>query len=688
VSLSSAHSVQACGHPIPFRTSPVFPLTKRFIVPDLKEETGTLAFACFDPAFPVLARLSNDAPPEVSQGVLFSLGLASVIFWSRSDNALSQLEQAAGAKSRSSETWKIVRGELQHVECNCPTPDPIDASLMVLPPHDVLPVPARATVDEFVSSICLLIQKIQTHVPGELPTFIKLIDRVRELVAEMVYACRPDGPPPPTLSEHAPGELATDRKLAEQILHQAWDRLIQINSALSYLPTQALSGAVPILERRSLIRRHSLLGVGTAVLALTRLARSIEHAFSIGALEEGIEKIGALARPLPGLDHLPEYETKDWALSSVSTWKAQLSKRSTYVKLPYFSGRLGFRETEYTISASLQSLTAGADPEWSFLTLTHEMVHGHVRNLLTLIFQDNPDRGASERWSRFHQRYAARVDQRPPADESLVDSLRAVILAYCSLAQTHGSLTREPDHGRRPSVGRLVGYEFFLPDEADLWHLFETEYRNISEILVHVLDLHYFYASRLSAYVPLIWRSWAPIPQVKGDLRQYILRTLLVASSKLDGTPYQRFKKAKGRVAELLTPLSQGNHRGSRTIREALAVVAGDRSQDALFQPFYASLILVDLARHVLTSDAIRGAVNGRDPHITRKSVPTNFEEWLEYDLPEGFVDTEVQAPAVLLADRLLRNSTLGGPTHLEAETVKLFLACASRPDANGDYHG
>ncbi|MDO8723253.1 MAG: hypothetical protein Q7J31_13670, partial [Syntrophales bacterium] len=105
---------------------------------------------------------------------------------------------------------------------------------------------------------------------------------------------------------------------------------------------------------------------------------------------------------------------------SVIRWQGKVSRRAWYPKLPYFSGRLGFRETEHTISAAVQSLEAGSDLEWSLLTVTHELLHGHVRNLITVLFQGDLKTEPEKQWMEFYQRYKALVDQKEPAANELV----------------------------------------------------------------------------------------------------------------------------------------------------------------------------------------------------------------------------------------------------------------------------
>lgn len=127
-----------------------------------------------------------------------------------------------------------------------------------------LPLTERSLIDEFKITIKLLLLKLTTHMPFELPKIQSLIEEVNKLITELVYLNNTVGTAPDTLSEFSPEDL-TGKKINQAIRHQNIDRLIQINSALSYVSTQAFSGAIPILERRSLIRRNSLLGIGSAI---------------------------------------------------------------------------------------------------------------------------------------------------------------------------------------------------------------------------------------------------------------------------------------------------------------------------------------------------------------------------------------------------------------------------------------
>jgi hypothetical protein len=525
-----------------------------------------------------------------------------------------------------------------------------------------LPLAIQVTLDEFVANIAVTLPKIQLHNPGETDMLLSLISLVDELVSDM---------------------LSADSSLATQILHQNIDRLVQINSALSYLATQALSGAVPILDRRSLIRRYSLLGVGTAVLALTRIAHSIESAFAEGSIETILEDWGNKLAVLPGLDSLPLYDPSNWRRSSSHVFDRALDVRGICPKLPYFSGRLGFRETEYTISAALQSLAIGLSAEWSFLTVTHEMVHGHVRQLLSIILLGDVNASSDEKWRGIYDSFSIRFNHEKPPDEGLLESLRAVLLTYCCLSAGLGSLTEptpKPDRAPR-GVNRF--YAKLLKSDV-LRSVLADEFRNISEILVHILDMHYFYRSGVSHYITLIWKSWSKAPQVRADLRQYLLRSLLVIASTKPGTEKERFDSSLEHLRELLTRAKGENGARLPVIEEAVDLLRGDYPRTDLFLPFFASLILVDLAHQFLMSSRIRSAIHAADPHLSPAHDFATNEEWLKYEMADGFVDEDVMSPTAYIADRLTNRINEDAERDTEAETVLMFLACSSRQRGGG----
>lgn len=662
-----ATTLQECDHPWSFRTSPIFPLREDFTNPDL--DSYFIYFYCFQPAFPVLGRLHDVGSERLTKRLWYSIGLASILLISEDPELHKELLRKAPHSPTAVETWEVKRQRIVQVIPSITAAMTYDPQSLAVPAYGNLPPDQRAVVDEFIATLAVVAPKVALHIPSEFETFPRLASQMSEFITELVYISNPKGTPPPTLGEYTEDMIRMDPFLRQRIFHQAIDRLIQVNSALSYVSTQMLCGAVPILERRSLIRRHSLLGVGSAILALTRLARSVELAFSEFAVEEIIGVRMGEAKPLPGLDQLPAYDHSAWTDYSIDRWEGKVGTRAWYPKLPYFSGRLGFRETEYTISAALQSLAAAASTEWSLLTLTHELLHGHVRNIISVVFQGDPNKRPEDKFAEFYKDFGSMIRGDRVARNEL-ESLRAIMLTYCCLTVGHGSLTTKADTSDQ-------AFEIDLPSEEDLWYILENESRNISEILVHVLDLHYFYGSRLTAYVPLIWRSWATVPHVSGDLRQYILRSLLAICTTVTGSAYERFNISVSRLAELLENGAEGL-RNLPLIQAVIDYINNEELRHDLVLPFSASIILADLASTVLLSKSIRAKLLA-DPLGHWIDDKESFEQRYEYRLPDGFSETRVQSPAALLLGAALQG--LGQPDqdiNMEAETAKLLLACCS----------
>ncbi|MDL5051915.1 hypothetical protein QQ054_38575 [Oscillatoria amoena NRMC-F 0135] len=654
-----------------FRVSSVFPLDEENCIKTLAN--GYIYFLSFENAYRVLGRVSNIGGKGLQERTFFSLGLASIILITEQEESYDELMSIANATPNAIEIWKISNSTatIEHVDIK---KGAHSIEFETLPDYSTLHISERAIIDEFFISIRLVLIKLNSHMPGELLRIESLIDEVRTLVTELIYIQNPKASVPESLSEFSNQDL-NNKKIAQQIWKQNLDRIIQVNSALSYISTQAFSGAIPILERRSLIRRNSFLGIGSAMLALNRITRYIEDAFSQIPFNEIITEYMPKAAALNGIEELAIYDKREWYQSSIDLFSNGINASGKFHKLPYFSGRLGYRETEYSIAAALQSLSSGSGLEWSLMTLTHEMLHGHVRNIISAIFYG--DKGwrretqRTEFYNRFKKKHSKRLN-----NERLIDSVRNIILYYCSLTFTHGSLSLKIQSKTSAHEPEIV-----LPLIDDLWSRLEQEYRNISEIFVHVLDLHYFYASRVSVYIPLIWASWVSLPHINGDLRQYILRSLLSLASKEDGSAFDRFLSSVLKFKEILEKY-QDTKLNHPTIKDVIEIL-NDRNllNSEYFFAFKASLFIVDLVKEVFTSKKIRSFFL-KDDFVNFENDEASFEQAFTYELPNGFNDESIAAPLAYLLHKMiieLENDT--SMADLEKETAIMFLALNSTPN-------
>jgi hypothetical protein len=324
--------------------------------------------------------------------------------------------------------------------------------------------------------------------------------------------------------------------------------------------------------------------------------------------------------------------------------------------------------------------------------MTHEILHGHVRIVIDAIFDrvrpDDPKK-TDEYWEHIFARFRAHMLGESEGNK-LIDSARSVLLSYCCIVPTMGSLTQLPSRPRITTRGTKVG-EVGIPTEASiLRRRLEEENRNISEIIVHVLDLFYFYDEDFDSYNRAVWSSWRAVPSVLRDVRQYVLRMLLARTSLDRGDDIERFARARNQLKENLAQLNADC--GSDAVLEgalsllSLAVEPNvtERTAEAnhpLYQPFSAAIRIVDFAKNCLASGVVRQGLF-RDDFLGS----LNGESGLEFAFTPGrFADRSVHSVAEFIAWRARSNNTLSAEEDgEERRTAWLFLACGRLPDVAG----
>ncbi|MGH9831264.1 MAG: hypothetical protein ACREDR_49305, partial [Blastocatellia bacterium] len=306
--------------------------------------------------------------------------------------------------------------------------------------YKALPQALRTIVDEFVISVHVIASKTDAEEHERVEQFQGLVERVDGFIEELLYLYTLQGRPPERFWTHN-SEVRTSQLVRDKYIQQIVDRLIQINSALSYVSTQMHSGSVPILERRSLIRRNSLLGIGTALRALDRIIGFIDSAFRAVNFEEIIRNQLGLAKPLNGTEDPAFPDRTGWSAANLQTFELGVAPEASSQKLAYFSSRSGFRESEFAITAALNALWNGLSLEWSLMTITHEMLHSHVRLLLTFLFFRAAGSEA-DNYRHFYERFQNKAIRRHIIDDySLLDSLRELIFSYCLRTRKCGSIS-------------------------------------------------------------------------------------------------------------------------------------------------------------------------------------------------------------------------------------------------------
>lgn len=531
-----------------------------------------------------------------------------------------------------------------------------------------------------------LLQEIEIHLrevtrvaalymPEELRKLEKIVTAANQIIHEIAFFQRPEATPPPHLSETEITEFRRDGFARHQRINQGLTQLIQLNSSLAYAVSQASSGTVPILERPCLVSQCSLLGVGTAYRALSAIGGYIEGVFEKYPV---LKSIDSTYRSPEGFEVFPlvfRYRPDEWKKRNLSL-QMQTTTEVIKPKITYFSSRNGFGEARFSVTSATQVLHAGDSVRWSLMTITHELLHAHVTGLLTTVLGEEPEIGMSDAaFTRYHEAFVQAIKNsdagKPFIPPKAIDSLRYIIFAF---AAARGSVREQLNANHRSGTESNARDELDIGVPEDVED-FKREFRNalrlFEEILVHTLDIRYFYAGDQDLFLGLLWESWTTVPAVVGDLDTYLLRSLAAVASLETGSVNQRLKQAFERLASKLTELSANAPENEFLKRAKNHLLA---KKPRLIEMSYPNLYIADMAAIFLYSKEIEGAFWSGDDNID-----TGSQDRLVYSMDTGdFSGSKVGNPIPFLADRLRRTPDDFGDLDEDYRSAWLLLAAAS----------
>lgn len=641
-----------------YRISPIFPVSPEHArLPDLSSEIYIGLFAPAN-AFQTIGELLAHSGVKSEGQLWFGYGIASLVVFASSADILDVLQQDYSEQLRWAEQWHI-RNHLLEVKSQW-TANPVSFSRddFRLEAAKVAADPDIAhIVEEIGHGLNALVPLAAQHAPAYLSMLRRLANEIGvfiDLLSELLHTHSTR-----TAGEAPVGELAAlvhDQKRSNALL----DHLVQVNSVLAYAHSQAFGGVLPILQNRSFVHGHSLLGIGTAVLALYALINRVYSAFAT------VPVYAAVKESYVGTVPLEVFRSMDFI--DFAAWHGQKARvdfilearppafREPRPHILFFSGRLGFQEAPYSISAAVQALPFADTVRWSLMILTHEIMHSHVRELLDAILMssqgDKPlESGFSDDYSRYSDFL---VNGRAPAD--LAESLRFAVYNFCRWRR---SLTE--------------GVSDALPPKETLLKLLQYYYRDINEIIVHVLDFRYFYNANVEVYIDALWESWATVPSVLADPSHYVLRSIAVISTTFKGSLETRFTNSHAMLADRIAELKK-RYPANALLESVSVMLASPSLRTDLRALSIPNQYLAELAVHCLYSSAVSTLLTDDDRVGVR-------DDDVLYLLDAGeFPGEAVQSPVALLLDRLKRALARDSGTSrsLTYRSAWLFAACAS----------
>ncbi len=464
-------------------------------------------------------------------------------------------------------------------------------------------------------------------------------------------------------------KLLPTKKKERTKLFQLEDKAVQLISNISYLTTQAFSGIVPLMERRSILRRHTLFGIGNSIRALSKVVNHIVVEFEefdlIARIRENFYQQGSC---LEGLSWNPfKYDRAKWKAKNIESLSFSAPTKYQNFKLPFYSARLGFRETEYAISAKIQSITYGLSKEWSILTLTHELMHDQVRRLVNFILFDEleSEEENTEKYSEYASILKDKVSNGFSDSDRLIDSVRAIIYGTCLVSESTGSLTFKST----VPVNTAAQKKLMVPDNfRALADVYNKHSHSIIEVFVHLFDYHYIYRGEIKFYLKSIWRTWFTVNNVFSNLREYVLRSLLVASTRVKSSDeYDRFEESINILRDAVLSINAENE----YIAEVVDYL-NHRCIDECSSTFMSYLRLVDMVCDLFLSDNLSDRLIKDDNMSSLGEMNGDID--FTYNGIDRF-DIELGSPLSYLIARLEYVDQHGGDISLDYHTCISYLA-------------
>jgi hypothetical protein len=494
------------------RTSPIFRIEDVLAEsPDVCAFDGNWDLLFLGPVDP--SRLES----FLEKGMMFwiTLGLFNAVIATRSRNSkrsLPRLQQWASHNQIASEHWTVLDGIITSTTTSPLPSRPAVSSASLESRLLKLPSDTTDAQDEFRILMATALARSASHLPATHPISLHL-EAISKLLPESI-------PTEPSSASAA---------------------LTEINSALSSLNSQSLSGVSPIVETDCSFRTHSLLGIGIPSLALLNIVNFLHETLAQARLAQRIS-LFVKSHKTFSFVKIESFSDKRWKhhyLDEVSLEPKDQEAEIVPV-IPFFSGRDGFKATENTISAPLGTISSCSSRKWTLRTLTHETIHSIVGSCLTALLPKNEDEG--------NRVLELLNNQRTPA--TLYEDVQLLLIHIFDDLD-------KAIHSDYPHVD----------DPPQIWNwshledLIFTLRHEVEETMVHAFDYLYFYRGAAESYVSTVWNSLDSIPALARRVPHFVMRTLAAtAIPYLDrvGSPETAVRR---RMCKLLEQIGATNGR-------------------------------------------------------------------------------------------------------------------------------
>lgn len=624
------------------RVSPLLPATPEGL-PCRLEDAGALLMLVPRRATSLLATLMSDFP-ELKPDVFISHGHASLVLALESSKVAQELVNSVAGHITGHEIWPYQDGIIAVDDMTVLAPP--EAAEWPAPgdvPFDNLGFEASAQVRQFNANLALFSRVAARYLPELAPLADWLHDSVTDIGARLE-----------TLNTFDATDVVSVRKALD-----LESLLVEVNAVLTLYISQVGSGQLPLTQSWFPVGEYSLLGIGGMCRSAWRLYSHLQEVFAkfdhVGRAQRRYALTGAFDALAPG----DRIDYSAWSkVQAALPVLADGQQEDHRLHIPFFSSRWGFHESFHSISLSWQCLHASATKEWNLLTLTHEFLHAHVRDLLGKILSLDGD---PEERDELVQRFRGGNSGTNALQSMQVAYIEALVgLAGCAKVMS------EFRAGSRSINVRVISRKEMTVDV--LTDLIRHYGGFLQEIVVHVLDYQYTYNGRDDLYVNSLWSSWSLVPSVNDRVPHYLLRTicaLSATSGEIDNR--SRFDDARARLSTHLSGIS-GRARSRPAIDEAIRALGDKDEVSALYIQFVHLRYIVELTQSLIYDDAVNA-------ELVKDDLTTVQEEHRTYALDVGeYRGDFITSPVGFLLDRFESYSDQAGSPQAEFESLWQML--------------
>ena len=357
--------------------------------------------------------------------------------------------------------------------------------------------------------------------------------------------------------------------------------LVNANAALSRQSSQTYAGTSPIFETECHYWTHSLLGIGLASLALSKIRAFLDSQVRRANIIDRLLALSTFPAQPGRLENLRANDvfwSQDFLKGHEHTPPPQPIPESNVLPLvTCFSGRDGFRSTDVSLSLPLETISSSNTQVWTLLTMTHEYAHNIIGAILGKLLP-----------STLAESEEVLAMQKEGAFPDLFQQLRALLCF---------ALWRFSPESRHA-----------IQNGEHILGLIAANLHPASEVLTHCFDFLYFYEGDVDAYIRSVWASWGVIPNIQRRIRDYLLRCLsAIHTQNIARSP----SGANLSITQLLTSLNavSATLDNSPYIADAVNLLENDRPQ--IEEELEKRELLVKIARYVIYSPTVARLLEG-----------------------------------------------------------------------------